>query len=123
MFDFNAIGQAINDKIEGLHNRTPRAKCRRISTGNYAKVLAMLVEAAKPDDVRLTIHEQGGFVPNSYRGTAEADHLNVSLDLRTGKVDIVVSRTEAQRRPRGIGNQMVCCLCKEGQTQGRLVPL
>lgn len=56
-----------------------------------------------------------GFVPNSYRGAAKAD--KVTLRGETWSV----SRTHAQKRAHGDGNNLIVRVRRPEQTQGRII--
>lgn len=109
--------------LSELRVRTPRAR-QRIVTPDDLRCLCERLEEVEPtpDDVRLTARLHGGFVPNAYKGTAEADSVYVEVDTRTRTVTkATVTRGFAQRRPYGNGSHFVVRLVREGQTDGRIV--
>ena len=109
--------------LSELRVRTPRARQRTVTADDLRCLCERLMEVEPtPDDVRLTARLHGGFIPGSYKGTAEADSVYVEIDLRSNTVTkATVTRGFAQRRPHGNGAHLVMRLAREGQTDGRVV--
>ena len=109
--------------LSELRVRAPRARQRTV-TADDLRYLCDRIASVEPqaDDVRLTARLHGGFVPGSYKGTAEADSVYVEVDVRTNTVTkATVTRGFAQRRPHGNGSHLVMRLAREGQVDGRVV--
>lgn len=123
MFPFSDLLPHLFIALSELRVRTPRARQRTVTADDLRCLCERLMEAEPtPDDVRLTARLHGGFVPGSYKGTAEADSVYVEVDLRTTTVaKATVTRGFAQRRPHGNGSHIVVRLAREGQTDGRVV--
>ena len=109
--------------LSELRVRTPRARQRTVTADDLRCLCERLMEVEPtPDDVRLTARLHGGFVPGSYKGTAEADSVYVEVDVRTNTVTKAnVTRGFAQRRPHGNGAHFIVRLVREGQVDGRVV--
>ena len=72
---------------------------------------------------RVTLH--GGFLPNSYKWTAEMDTLTIYA-ARVGMGDIEIANASLHRntsckRPHGRGSTQIIHIVKEGQSLGRVV--
>jgi hypothetical protein len=109
--------------LSELRVRTPRARQRTVTSDDLRCLCERIASVEPtPDDVRITARLHGGFIPGSYKGTAEADSVYVEIDLRSNTVTKAnVARGFAQRRPHGNGSHIVVRLAREGQTDGRVV--
>ena len=123
MFSLSDLLPHLFIALSELRVRTPRARQRTVTADDLRYLCDRIASIEpQPDDVRLTARLHGGFVPGSYKGTAEADSVYVEVDVRTNTVvKANVNRGFAQRRPHGNGAHIVVRLVREGQTDGRIV--
>ena len=75
---------AVAALLDDLHAATPRATARRADARDAQRLVdgvRRAVSAAAEDDRFAEVYVHAGFVPSSYRGTAEADRLSATLSL------------------------------------------
>lgn len=120
-FNLRAINNEINEKIEALHAVTPRAKCRRVYTGERAGDIDAALAKVGDGDEWLVLSADGGAVANSYGSAADGDKLTLKINLITGEFSILAQRTYAPKCPRGRGAQQTIRIVKAGQSRGREV--
>lgn len=113
------LNARIDAALAALHEKTPRARTRRIERGDYVAHLTRALSLAQSDDVCLKFAHVGGFVPNSYGYRAECDRIEVTVGLTDGTAHVTAYRATAQSRPRGYGFNYSVRLLKDGQAQGR----
>lgn len=118
--DTTTVLTTITNQLAAL--RTDRV--RAVSEEQVATLLTAVrnaAAAATPDDVRVTGRLYGGFVPGSYRYAADADQVDVMVDLMTGAVTGSARRVRVQRRVCGVGTTIIVRAARAGQVDGRIV--
>lgn len=121
------LADAVNTELEALRRKHPRATERRISTFTVEKAAGILRHVAKDGCTGEYVYSRfGGFVPNSYKGEAYADRIEVTLDVAASGdiqvVDVKAVRTSTSvHRSRGEGPLWHLRHRTQQQRVGRLV--
>ena len=126
---------AIKAALAAHHANQKPGRVRAVTPADLSTLVAAVrrvVKLAQSDDCTATVRLHGGFVPGSYRYTANGDIAEVSIDLRpdADRPDadaprwvVSVNRGYAAKRPHGRGELVVARLLRPGQSQGRIVDL
>ncbi len=118
------LTKSIRSALQATRAQHTRSERRTIDPSGAAELASLVrasIRSAQSDDVAAVITVVGGAVPNSYRGTAMADRLEVFVDLEEGTWRVWGERGFARRCAGGTGPWATVYLRRAGQSRGRLV--
>ena len=107
-----------------LQREAPRARERRLDAAHIEHAIRVHLKharrVAREDESRITRTTLcGGYVANSYKHSASADHL--AIEGTSAKVlSITAGRCAAQRRPHGVGETLIVRSRTPDQDRGRI---
>ncbi len=101
MIDATEIAKTIAEKLQALHEATPRSKQRRFTAAyDWAADIDYMLGKGKDSDIRAYYRVRYS-VPNSYKNRAETDCVEVDIDLLALTFAVKVERRQAVRKSHG----------------------